>query len=675
MKVPVVLSVALLTLAAPTAARAKAPEPKPITIDDVMRLRIVGAIEANPAGPGAVVQLQDYDGGARFQKDLWWVQAGQAPRRLTTGGRTRGAFALSPDGRHVAFAGERNGRQGIFEIPLDGGEARLIAELPLDADALRWVGGRIYFAAGVLPDCKADLACTRKRLEERAQGPSARVYDDLYFRPWDNWADGTRSQLFRVDVEKGTVEPAVLGAFDVPPLPFGGVEDYVVAADGTVVYTAKRVADVARSTNTDLFARSGTADRRLTDNPAADRGPVLSPDGTRVAYLAQAVPGFESDLWRLVVQDLKSGERFVASEGIDDWVHEAVWSPDGRALWFVVEQQAHESIWRVEARKGAKPERVTTKFTDRRLSFGGDGLLYFTRETVTQPPDVWTLDPATGAVTRVTAFNGEALAGVAVPTATEAWFDGAVVDGKRQKVHALVVRPAGAAGRGKLPLVVMVHGGPQGSFLDAFHPRWNPLPFAARGFVVVLPNITGSTGYGQPFVNAVSKDWGGRPYEDLVGLLDYAATMDGVDATRACALGGSYGGYMMDWLEGHTDRFKCLVSHAGPSSIASMYGSTDELWFPEWDVGGTPWENPEGYAKVTPVAYAKAFRTPMLVIHGANDFRVPLEQGLIMFTTLKRLGVEAKLAVFPDENHFVQKPVNRKFWYDLVGGWLADHLR
>jgi dipeptidyl aminopeptidase/acylaminoacyl peptidase len=275
----------------------------------------------------------------------------------------------------------------------------------------------------------------------------------------------------------------------------------------------------------------------------------------------------------------------------------------------------------------------------------------------------------------VTDLNREALAGLAMPKVEEVWYDGADVGGgKRQRVHAFLVKPAAADAAKKAPLVVMIHGGPQGAWLNGFHSRWTPLPLASAGMAVAMPNPTGSTGYGQAFVNAISKDWGGKCYQDILALLDHAATLPGIDASRACAMGGSFGGYMTNWIEGHTDRFKCLISHAGPSDLAAKYGTTDELWFPEWDIGGTPWDNPEAYAKWSPTTYAKSFKTPMLVIHGANDFRVPLEQALVMFTYLRRQGVEAKLVVFPDENHFVARPLNRKFWYDTVSDWLSSHL-
>ncbi len=666
-----VLAPLLTALMLPAAVHAATHPP---TIDDIMRLRIITAIEPSPVGTAVVLQTRDYDGGDKWQKDLWLVRPGQAPRRLTTGGVTGGSFAFAPDGTRIAFAGERAGKSGIHVLPVDGGEPSLLAELPVDADNLRWVGQRLFFSAAVYPDCGADLACTKKRDEDKAAGPSAHVYDDLYFRPWNDWSTGKHSNLFAIDVSTTKVEPVVTGLFDCPRVPFGGREDYAVSPDGQVVaYTAKKALDKARSTNDDLFLIEGGKTIPITDNPAADRNPVFSPDGRRIAYLAQAVPGFESDRVRLMVYDRDARTHTPLAADLDAWVDEVVWAPDGKSLYFTTELQGRMMLHQVEARAGASARVLARNSTDNHPALSGDRKsLYFLRQSLTMPPELFARDLKTGQEAPITRMNADALAGWAMPTVEEVWYDGAPVNGKPQKVHAFVMRPHGAAGR--LPMVVMVHGGPQGAWLNAFHARWNPIPLAAKGFAVVMPNITGSTGYGQAFVNAISGDWGGRAYEDVLGVLDWAATTKDLDATRACAMGGSYGGYMMNWIEGHTDRFKCLISHAGPSALDTKYGTTDELWFPEWEMGGTPWDKPETYARWSPHTYAKSFKTPMLVIHGARDFRVSLEQALVMFTYLKRQGVEARLMVFPDEDHFVQKPKNRKFWYDSVNLWLKGHL-
>ncbi len=653
---------------------------RPITIEDVMRFRVITDLQPVPGSADLVLQVQEWDGGPRFLKDLWLVHPGAEPRRLTAGGRTGGAFAVSPDGRRVVFAGEREGRKGLWGLPLDGGEAVLVAEMPVGAENLRYVAGRVWFTVSVFPDCGADFGCTAERGKARLEGPTGRAYEDLGMRPWNRWRDGTFSNLFALDPVAGRVEAVAVGPFDVPPGPFGGVEDFAVSADGArVVYAAKKGVDLARSTNTDLWLVENGVERRLTDNPAAERRPVFSPDGRKVAYLAQEVPDYESDRWRLRVLDVGTGESFGVTDGLDAWVEEITWSPDGTHIFFTADEQGYLLLYRLEAKKGAVPVRVGPRVVSRRLAFAGDGRLVLTRETMTTPPDVWALRfDKKGRATeeRLTDLNGAGMVGLDMPVVEEVWYDGAeVAPGKRQRVHAFVVKPADGGAERKYPLVVMIHGGPQGAWHSMIHPRWTPLGLVGHGFAVAMPNITGSTGYGQEFVAAVSRDWGGKPYEDVMAFLDFAATIPGVDSTRACAMGGSYGGYLVNWIEGHTDRFRCLISHAGPYNLESKYGSTDELWFPEWEIGGTPWENPEAYAKWSPHRYARNFKTPMLVIHGQNDFRVPVEQALGMFTTLKRLGVEARLLYYPDEDHFVSQPRNRAQWYGEVVGWLKKYLQ
>lgn len=649
---------------------------RPIQIEDVMRLRTIGAVTADPAG-GFVVQITAWDGGPRFLRDLWHLAPGGELRALTVGGTGGGSHAFAPDGRSLAFSGTRNGVAGIHALPMAGGEARTLAALPVPADNLRWAGTGVFFTAPVFPDCGADLACTAARHAERAKGTSALVYDDLYHRPWNTWADGTHNGLFRLDPASGKVEAVALGAFDVPPIPFGGREDYDVSPDGrVVVYTAKKVADPWLSTNDDLFEVVDGVERRLTVNPASDRAPKLSPDGGRIAFLSQSIPGFESDRIRLKILDRKTGDIITVGDTILNWIVEFAWMPDGKSLIAIAEEDGHLLPYRVEARKGVPARRLGGRFVYRKPVVSADGkTVVFTRETMVAPADLYRMDLKTNAEARLTDLNRETLAGLELPRIEEIRWDGAVVDGKPQSVHGFLVVPPGVDAAAPLPLVVFVHGGPQGAFLNAFHPRWNPLPIAAQGFVVALPNPTGSVGYGQDFVDAVSRHWGDKPYEDIMAMVQTLSDRPEIDGTRVCAMGGSYGGYMTNWMQAKAgDRFKCLISHAGPSALEVKYGTTDELWFPEWDIGGTPWDNPDAYRMWSPITYAKDFRTPMMVIHGANDFRVSLEQGLVMYQTLRRQGIESKLVVFPDEDHFINRPVNRRFWYDTVNAWLRRHL-
>ncbi|MBP7125032.1 S9 family peptidase [Myxococcota bacterium] len=651
-------------------------------IDDVMRLPVVSDFEVAPGGREVVFRLQRYDGGPRFLRDLWVFREGQGARPLTRGGRTGGSFTLSPDGKQVAFAGEREGKQGIFLLPLDGGEAGRVLESPIPLDNLRFVGDFLYFSASVEPDCGGDFGCTVERQKARRDQTSAMVYDRLYVRPWNQWADGTRIGLFRVRASGGPVEVVVLDAgWDALPLPFGGREDYDVSRDGAILHTAKKVPDPWKSTNTDLFLVENGQARRITDNPAADRAPRFSPDGKRIAWLAQAVPGFESDRWRLRVMDRQSGKSFTVADEIDDWVEEFAWTPDGREIVFSVMEKGRLPLYRVEAKPGARARPVTGPATCHHPTVEGNRL-FFTRDSMLRPAELHLRDLRSGGTSAgqaLTDFGAEELKRLSLPSVEEVWWDGAVdpATGRPARVHGFLVVPQKPAAPGPRPVVMFIHGGPQGAFLDSFHPRWNPLALASLGYAIVLPNPTGSVGYGQAFVNAVSRDWGGRPYEDLMRLLDHLqATRPDLDLGRVCAMGGSYGGYMANWMEARSGkRFRCLVSHAGPSFLEVKYGTTDELWFPEWDIGGTPWDHPEEYRKVSPSSYVREFQTPMLILHGANDFRVPLEQALFLFTALQSRGVESRLVVFPDEDHFIQKPANRRFWYRTVGDWLSRHLQ
>lgn len=650
---------------------------RPVTIDDVQRFRVIVNVSANPVGSDLVVQVMDYDGGPTYLMDLWWIRPGSNPVRLTTGGATKGSYAYAPDGKSIVFAGTRNGKQGIQKLPLGGGEAETLAELALPVSNLRYVGDRITFTAGVFPDCKADFNCTAQRHKTVATGTSARVYTELGYRPWNSWADGTHSALFSMNPATGAVEELAVGEFDVPLAPFGGLDDYAVSPDGKVVYySAKKVADPFVSTNDDIFEIADGTTRKITENAASDRTPKFSPDGRWVAYLAQSVPGFESDRIRLKLYDRKTGEHSTLTDSLDNWVMEFVWAPDGQSLIATIGEQGHLLLYQIPLDKALAPKRLSGRFVDRHLAVGGDGGLYFTRETFTQLPELHRMDLATGEVVKLTDFNGPILAELAMPTVEEIWWDGALkLDGTRNRVHGFLLKPAGVESKKPLPLVVMIHGGPQGAWNNAFHPRWTPLGVVGHGYAVALPNPTGSFGYGQDFVNGVSKDWGGKAFDDIMAMMEFLKGKAGVDVSRACAMGGSYGGYMTNWLEAKTDSFKCLISHSGVSHLEMEYSATDELWFPEWDIGGKPWENPEAYRKWSPMNYVRDFKTPMMVIHGANDFRVPLDQGIAMFQALRRTGIDAKLVVYPDEDHFVNRPVNRKFWYDTVVEWLDKYTK
>ncbi len=672
------IRLALLITLCFAAVSVNAQQLKPVSIEDIMGLDMLGAVTPDAKG-GVILQITTWDGGERFLRDLWYLAPSGEMSQLTFGGTGGGSHALSPDGKSLAFYGKRNGVDGIHVLPLSGREARTLMALPVYADNLRWAANGIFFTAPVFPDCAADFKCTTDRHEQVAKGTSALVYEELYYRPWNTWADGTHNGLFLLNVGDNSVKAIAVGKFDVPPIPFGGPEDYDVSKDGkVVVYAAKKVDDPWISTNDDIFEVVDGVEQNLTAaNLASDRAPRLSPDGSKIAFASQAIPGFESDRIRLKILDRKTGDIITIADSINNWILGFQWLPDGKSLVVLTEEEGHLPLYKVEAKKGGSATRLGGRYVYKSPVVTADGKsVLATRQTMLDPPDLYKIDLKTGKETRLTNLNREKLAGLELPKVEEIRWEGTVIDGKAQPVHGFLVVPPQASKATPLPLVVFIHGGPQGSFLNSYHPRWNPLPFAAQGFVVALPNPTGSTGYGQDYVNNISRHWGDRPYEDIMNMVEVLSERPEIDGTKVCAMGGSYGGYMANWMEAKAgERFKCLVSHAGPSDLAAKYGTTDELWFPEWEIGGTPWDVPGEFKKWSPVTYAKDFKTPMLIIHGANDFRVSLEQAQIMFQTLRRVGVKSKLVVFPDEDHFINRPVNRRFWYHTIEDWLRTHLK
>jgi dipeptidyl aminopeptidase/acylaminoacyl peptidase len=387
---------------------------------------------------------------------------------------------------------------------------------------------------------------------------------------------------------------------------------------------------------------------------------------------------YESDRHRLMVAELAKGEPSELTAGFDDWALDPVWTPAGDAVLFASMQKGRQHLYRVASRAGAKPGLLaeggvlTPKGVVR---WKGEARVVAFHESLTNASRLVLLDPRRTAAPLV-AFdpNAAAYGRLDFATASEVNVPAPTARDPQRTVHAWVLWPHGLSRGAKQPFLMLLHGGPQGAWLDQFHPRWNAQLFASMGWPVVMINPAGSTGWGQAYVEEVSRDWGGQPLADVNAVLDELATRADLDVTRVCAAGGSYGGFLANWLEGHSDRFRCLVSHAGVANQASMYGSTDELFFPEWEFGGTPWDAPALYEQWSPVAAAGAFKTPMLVVHGQNDMRVPLEQGLSMFTLLKRRGVEARLVVFPDETHFLGKPANARFWYDELERWFRRHL-
>jgi len=667
-------TLAVLVATAPAAT----PATHPFTVEDLLAMQRVSNPVASPDGHWVAFELRTYSlESNRGNADVWIVSSdGATLRQLTTNEAQDSAPAWSPDGTRLAFLSTRSGTSQVWSIPIDGGEAVRLTDLPLAVDAVRWSpqADRLALAMAVYPDCE-DLDCTVKRDKEKeASKLQARVYDDLMIRHWDEWEDGKRNHLFVMPLEGTPIDVTKGLDADTPTLPFGGVEEFTWTPKGDgIVYTAKAGPDRETSTDSNLFrvsAQGGKAEP-WTDNPALDTAPAFSPDGRTLGYLAMSRPGYEADRLELILRDVASGKKRSLTEGWDRSIAGFVWATDSASIYAFAEDDATQPIFRIDVRDG-KRTRVVAGGTQGAMQVLRDGRLIYTRDSYLSPAEIWTAGADGSAPRALTHFNDERLAASERATPEEFWFLGAGGD----RVHGWLFKPAGLAPGKKAPLVYFIHGGPQGSFSDHFHYRWNPQPFVGHGYAVASVDFHGSTGYGQAFTDAIRNDWGGKPFQDIMLGLDYLlAHNDWIDGSRVAAAGASYGGYMMNWLEGHTDRFRCLVNHDGLFGLRSMYFSTEELWFPEWDLGGTPWEAPESYRRWDPSEFVGNWKTPMLVIHGGKDYRVVDTEGLSTFTALQRRGIPSRLLYLPDEGHWVTKPQNSKKWHDTVLEWLDRFLK
>ena len=664
-------------------ASAMASETRPFDVDDLVRLARVADPQVSPDGRLVAYALRETDmDGNRGVNGVWLVPADGSAEPLRMTGVVSNATAprWAPDGRSLYFISDRSGSAQVWNLPIEGGEARQVTDFPLPVGvfAVSPRGDALVVGLTVFIDCE-DLACSRSRLDERAADKTTGVlHERIFVRHWDTWKDGRRTQLFlaELDPEGRAGTPRLLSRdmdADAPTRPFGGADEIAFSPDGQDVVFVARLAPVGEpwSTNTDLWRvrTSGDAppENLTADNPATDTMPVFSPDGRHLAWLAMSRPGFEADRFRIMLRDLRSG---VTREVAPDWdrsAHGLAFSGDGRTLYTWSDDLGHRRLFAVDVRSG----RANTISGDGSVGgFSvGRGTVVFAREHLGGPAQLYRVNPLGGGERRLTDHNAARLAGLEFGAYEQFSFPGA----GGATVYGWVVKPVGYEEGKKYPVAFIIHGGPQGSMGNSFHYRWNPQTYAGKGYAVVFIDFHGSTGYGQDFTDSISQDWGGKPLEDL--QKGWAAARERypfLDTDRACALGASYGGFMVNWIAGTwPDGFRCLVNHCGVFDNRSMYYSTEELWFPEWEKGGPQFENPAGYERHNPVNLVDQWRTPMLVIHGANDFRVPLEQGLATFTALQRRGIPSQFLYFPDENHWVLKPANSVQWHRAVEAWLG----
>jgi len=657
---------------------------RPFTFEDMMALKRIGGPEVSPDGRWVLFSAVDVN----LQENkkiphLWLVPvAGGEARQLTSNaaGEDRGRW--SPDGRQIIFISSRDGASQIWVADFDSnggslGEPHKLTSLFTEADGAIWSpdGKNIVFTSEVYFDCPDD-ACNKKRDEEHAASKvKAMVFKRLFFRHWSSYTRFKRTHLFVVPATGGTPKDITPGDHDVPPFSLGGQDLYAISPDGQEVAFTSNIDEVeATSTNNEIFVVpiTGGTPKKLSNSPGSDSTPLYSPDGRYLAWRMQKRGGYESDRFRLVVYDRKNGQIRNLTEDFDRWVGTMSWSPDSKTIYFTADDKGEVPIYRIGIEPGGAPQEVTRGANDDLVLTPDGKTLVFTRMSAQAPNEVYKLALGGKQAERLTHLNDAVLAQVSMQPVEPFWFTGAV----GTKVEGFLVKPPAFDPQKKYPVKFLIHGGPQGAWGDEWSYRWNSELFAANGYVVVMINPRGSTGYGQAFIDGINGDWGGKPFQDLMNGLDYVEkTYPFVDKDRECAMGASYGGYMINWILGHSNRFKCLVSHDGMFNTESAWGSTEELWFNEWEFKGEPWTNRDYYRQASPHQYAAQFKTPTLVVHGQLDYRLDVSEGFQLFTTLQRLKTPSRMLYFPDEGHWVLKPLNSQLWYKTVNEWVDSYLK
>ena len=651
-----------------------------LTVDDMLAMQRVDSPAVSPDGKLVAFAVRDTDIEAnRGRYDIWVASVdGTATRRLTRHPENDTSPAWTADGSAVLFLSTRSGTSQVWRIPIGGGEAEQVTRLPLDIGGFTPFpdGKRLVLAIDVWPTARSIKASAERDAAVESSKVKARIYDQLLFRHWDGWEDGKYSHLF-------VWTPPSLGGkaddarnitprqqTDSPTHPFGGMEEVSVAPGGRSVAFVARVGGRTNAwvTNSDVFvvpAGGGKPVNMTAANPGYDLSPSFSPDGRSLALLSMPRAGYEADRTRLVVIDLATRKRRVLTERWDRSPQSITWSADGRTIFTSADNVGNHSLFAVDVASG-KPTVLVDKGTNADPQISG-GRVVFSHDTLRQPAELYSVNRTGRELRQITHLNDARVKAIAWGAYEQFSFRGARGD----TVYGYVMKPANFDGKRKVPVAFLIHGGPQGSFGDNFHYRWNAQAFAGHGYGVVMIDFHGSTGYGQAFTDAIRGDWGGAPYEDLMLGLDAAlARYRWLDGKRVAAAGASYGGYMINWINGKTDRFRALVCHDGNLDERMAYFDTEELWFPEWEHGGTPWTNPQSYTKHNPIDLVKNWKTPTLVIHGGNDFRVVETQGMGTFTALQRKGVPSRLLHFPDENHWVLKPQNSQLWHREVLRWM-----
>jgi len=649
-----------------------AAQKRAITVESYLALPVVGDPQLSPDGKWVAYTVTEYSlKENRGTTRIWLadIAGGASPRQLTTGPGSDRQPRWSPDGRTLAFVSTRENGAQLWVLPVAGGEGRRLSNVPDGVSDPLWLPD----GTGLL--VTSDIKWPAEQEIDRRNGEfptDARLWTELLWRHWDDWRAGKRQHLFTVALSDGTAKDVTPLDHDVPTIATGGDGDVSVAPDGKeIAFAMHGDSTVADNTNVDVYVigPDGSGMHAVTTNRGADNTPRYSPDGKWLAYLSMQRAGFEADRLRLMIQRRNDGktESGAPTEVTAGWtlsVGSYTWCPDSKCIYAVVEERGGDNIYRIDVPSFRRSVAVGSGVNTNVSVAPDDKTLVYLHQSNTQPAEVW----STG---RQVSHHTDAGVGSLDLRPLEAFgFVGALGD----SVHGWILKPPGFDPARKYPLVYLIHGGPQGAWDDNWHSRWNYQMFAARGYVVAAVNFHGSTGYGQKFTDAISQHWGDYPFDDLMKGLDAVARLPFVDSTRMGAAGASYGGYAIYWIAGHTNRFKVLVAHDGVFDLTSMAGSTEELWFPYWEFGGTPYANRALYDKWSPHTFVRGWKTPILIVHSQLDYRVDLSQGYEAFTAAKMMGVPAKFLFFPDEGHFVTRPRNRRLWWGTVLDWLDQYL-
>jgi dipeptidyl aminopeptidase/acylaminoacyl peptidase len=650
------------------------------TVEDLLKVRRLGDLQVSPDGKWAAFTIGDVNFEAnRIITHIYVVSLqGGEMKQITKGESSATSPRWSPEGKKIAYV---TGGQ-VWTMNADGDNRDQVTKISTQAANPVWSpdGKWIAFTSEVYPDCQNDDCNKTKDEQAEKSKVKAHLTERLLFRHWNEWRDAKRTHVFVISSRGGIARDLTTGDFDSPPYAASSGIDYAFSPDSKELAYLRNPDKVeAISTNSDIFVVSlegGAAKNITANNRGYDIAPVYSPDGKYLVYRSQATPGFEADRWRLMVYDRGTGKATEITRGFDQQVDEHVLSADGQHVYFIAGEQGHHAIYKVML-SGGQAQKVVADVFATNLQITSDGkALAFLNSSMAMPAEVFRANEDGTGLTALTQANADLMTHANLQKAEEVWWRGAL--GK--KIHGFIIKPKDFDARKKYPLVVLIHGGPQSAWYDNWGYRWNPQVFANAGYVVFAPNPRGSISYGQQFVNEISGDWGGKVYIDIMnGVADVVRRNSFIDKNRIGAAGASYGGYMVNWIAGHNSdprfQFKVLVSHDGVFNLSSMYGATEELWFTDWEFKGTPWTNPAMYQRWSPSNFVRNFKTPILIIHGELDYRVPIGEGLQLFTAAQRMGVDSKLLIFPDEGHWVLKPQNSQLWYHTVLDWLDKYLK